>query len=103
MEDPTTDSVLDRPVARIAAFALFIGALAILAVIHWDDVFPPEAVPVAADDPVALCLAERSADIDRMQSEGTISAEQASLFKNRAEALCQTQQGSGGPPPLPTQ
>ena len=100
---PSADSILDRPLARIIAFACFLGALAILAVIHWDDIFPPEAAPVAADDPVALCLAERSADIDRMQADGTISAEQASLFKSRAEALCQAQQGGGGPPPLPTQ
>ena len=34
-------------------------------------------------------------------AEGTINAQQAELFKNRAEALCQAQLGSSGPPPPP--
>jgi len=94
------ESALDRPVARVVAFAVFLGVAALLAWIHRDDLFPPEPVAAAAGDPVALCFAERAADIDRMQTEGTIGAAQARLFKSRAQALCQDQFGRGsGPPP----
>lgn|GEM_PF-390620 len=94
------DSALDRPVARVVAFAVFLGVAALLAWIHRDDLVPPEPVAAAAGDPVALCFAERAADIDRMQTEGTIGAAQARLFKSRAQALCQDQFGRGsGPPP----
>ena len=55
----------------------------------------------AADDPAALCLAARAKDIDKMQADGVIDAAQATLFKSRAEALCQAQEGQGGPPKLP--
>jgi hypothetical protein len=94
------DSALDRPAARAVAFLIFLGVVAVLAWIHRDDLFPPEPAAVAADDPVALCFAERAADIDRMRMDGTIGAEQAKLFKGRAAALCQDQFGRGsGPPP----
>lgn len=74
---------------------------ALLAWIHRDDLLPPEAA-VAADDPVAKCLAERSADIDKMRQDGVVDPDRAKLFKSRAEALCQAQFGAGsGPPPLP--
>ena len=77
---------------------------AALAWMHRDDLFPPpEGAAPAANDPVARCLAERAADIDGMAEEGTITQAQASLFKSRAEALCQAQQGGSGPPRLPAQ
>jgi len=94
------ESPLDRPAARAVAFLVFLGVAGLLGWIHRDDLFPPELAAVAADDPVAVCFAARAADIDRMQTEGTIGAEQAKLFKARAEALCQGQFGRGsGPPP----
>lgn len=95
------DSVLDRPIARVVAFAVFLGVAALLAWIHRDDLFPPEPTAAAADDPVALCFAQRAADIDRMQTEGTIGAAQARLFKSRAQALCQDRFGRGSGPPPP--
>ncbi len=93
-------SFLDRPIARLCAVGVALLMGAALAFMHRDDIFPPEAAEEAADDPVALCLAERAKDIDAMVAEGTITAAQASLFKSRAEALCQAQLGGGsGPPP----
>jgi len=73
--------------------------VAALAFMHRDDLFPAEQAAVNPDDPVALCLAARAADIDKMAAEGTINADQARLFKSRAEALCQAQLGNSGPPP----
>jgi len=94
---------LDRPIARICALGVALLMMAALAFMHRDDLFPPEAAPgLAADDPVALCLAQRAGDIDQMVADGTITADQGRLFKSRAEALCQAQVGGGsGPPPRP--
>ena len=97
----TRSSTLDRPLARIGALGVFLCAAAALAFMHRDDLFPPEPAAIAADDPVALCLAARAADIDKMRADGVIDEAQATLFKSRAEALCQAQQGQGGPPKLP--
>ena len=104
MEPSEKVSFLDRPVARVCALGIALLMAAALGWMHREDLFPPEAAAPAADDPVALCLAERAADIDRMADEGTISSAQAELFKSRAEALCQAQVGQGGgPPSLPQQ
>jgi hypothetical protein len=93
-------SALDRPIARVVALVVFLAAAGTLAWIHRDDLFPPEpAAVVAADDPVALCLAARARDIDKMRTDGVISDAQATLFKSRAEALCQAQHGGGSGPP----
>lgn len=94
------DSALDRPAARVGAFLIFLCVVAALAWIHRDDLFPSEAA-VAADDPVAKCLTERAAGIDKMHQDGVIDADRASLFKSRAEALCQAQLGQGSGPPSP--
>lgn len=98
-QSPEKTPLLDRPVARVLAGVLFLAVLALLAWLHRDDLFPPEAAPVAEDDPVALCLAARTADIAQMQQDGVITAEQAALFTSRAEALCQAQEGETGLPP----
>lgn len=96
-------SRLDGLAARLAALAVLAGVVALLGYLHRERLFPPDAAAVAADDPAALCLAARAADIDAMAAEGTITAAQAGLFKSRAEALCQAQAGgSAGPPPLPS-
>ena len=86
------------------AFGVVLLVVAALAWMHRDDLFPPEAAAPAVDDPVARCLAERAADIDRMRADGVIDDSQATLFKSRAAALCQAQAGQGGAaPPLPRQ
>lgn len=95
-------SVLDRMAARLVALLVLLAVGAALAWIHRDDLLPRPQATVAADDPVAKCLAERAADIDKMRQDGVIDADRATLFKSRAEALCQTQFGQGsGPPGLP--
>lgn len=102
MAEPSPEvSFLDRPVARLCAVGVALLMVAALAFMHRDDLFPPEAAEVAADDPVALCLAERAKDIDAMVADGTINAGQGELFKSRAEALCQSQVGGGSGPPPP--
>jgi hypothetical protein len=98
--EPPPRSALDRPVARLAALGVLLCVAAALAYMHRDDLFPPPAAAVALDDPVAKCMAARAKDIDQMRTDGVIDDAQASLFKNRAEALCQAQEGQGsGPPP----
>ncbi len=93
-------SPLDRPSARLAALGVVGLVLASLAWIHWEDLFPPEPAAPAADDPVAQCLAQRAADIEKMRADGVIDEGQARLFTSRAEALCEAQVGQGaGPPP----
>lgn len=95
---------LDRRLARLCAVGVALLMAAVLAFMHREDLFPPQAAEgLAADDPVARCLAERAVDIDKMQAEGTITAQQASLFKSRAEALCQSQVGGGNNLPPPPQ
>ena len=87
--------------------ALGVAVLAALALgyIHRDDLFPTDAgsADTASADPVVLCLAERSADIDGMVADGTIDEARAALFKSRAEALCQSTVGGGNNAPPPRQ
>jgi hypothetical protein len=103
VDSPRAVHFLDRPAARLCALGVALLMAAALAFMHRDDLFPPQAARgPAADDPVVRCLAERAVDIDRLQAEGTITAQQAELFKSRAEALCQAQVGGGNnavPPP----
>lgn len=102
VDTPKEGHFLDRPAARLCAVGVALLMAAALGFMHRDDLFPPEPVAANPDDPVARCLAERAVDIDRMAAEGTITREQAALFKGRAEALCQDQLGGGsGPPPPP--
>lgn len=99
-----TASALDRPAARLAAVGIAVLCAVALAYIHRDDLFPPDGVAAAADDPVVMCVAERSVEIDRMVSDGVVDETRAALFKSRAEALCQSTVGGGNSgPPLPGQ
>jgi len=100
----TAPSVLDRPAARIAAVGVAALCALALVYIHRDDLFPPDTAASTSADPVALCFAERSAEIDRMVADGTVDDARAALFKSRAEALCQATVGGGNSgPPLPRQ
>ena len=65
--------------------------------VHRDDILPPEPAAVAADDPVSLCLAERLPGIEQMVADGVIDGDQAKLFRERAEALCEHQAGAAAP------
>jgi hypothetical protein len=84
---------LDRPLARGLALLVFVGCAGALAWLERAWLFPPE---VAADDPVALCIAERSAQIDDLVADGRIQTGQAELFKSRVRTLCQSA-GAGAP------
>ncbi|MDX1540198.1 MAG: hypothetical protein R3349_02220 [Geminicoccaceae bacterium] len=88
--------MLDGMPARAVAFLVFLGCVALLAWIHRDDLLPgePEA-DVAENDPAAPCIAERTADIERMVEEGLIEEAQADLFKQRAIGMCRDQAGGG--------
>ncbi len=98
MADPSPRSVLDRPVARVAALVVFALSLGALGYIHREDLFPGmTGGDEAADDPVARCVAERSRHIQAMLREGTIRADQARLFTERAERLCRVGPGRGRP------
>ena len=99
----TATSRLDRPLARVAALAVFLLMAATLGFIHRDDLFPPEAAAPDPNDPVALCFAERAGGIAAMLADGTINESQAALFRSRAEALCQAQFGGNAAPGLPPQ
>lgn len=95
-------SWLDRPVARVAALAVAAASLAVVAYVHRDDIRRMAGGEVGvADDPVARCVAERTADIERLRQEGTVDAARAALFRQRAEAMCQAMAGGAGPPGAP--
>ena len=100
---PEPGSPLDRPLARLGALGVFVAVAGLLGYTHRDDLFPPPVPAVDANDPVALCLAERRPGIEAMRAEGTIDDQQAELFLARAEALCQAQAGQTGAPPMPGQ
>lgn len=96
-------SVLDGRVARIVAVAIALSGMAFLGWMHRDDLFPPEPGTAAAGDPrqaaFQACFAPQAARIDRDTASGQINAEQATLFKNRADAFCadRAKKGSAGP------
>ncbi len=96
-------SFLDRPAARLLALGVVDLVVVALGYIHREDIFPGEAGEAAADDPAAPCIAQRTADIEVMREEGTINAQQADLFKSRAEAMCRAQAGQAGAPQPPRQ
>ena len=99
---PPPKPFLDRPLARGLALLVFLACLAGLAWLERERWIPSES-SAAADDPAAICFAERAAEIDGMLAEGLIEARQAEAFKSRAEAMCQaTAQGAApGLPALP--
>lgn len=102
MNSPGTRSFLDGPYARLAALACFVLSAGALAYVHRDDLFASKTAPAAArDDPFSRCFRDGTAAIEKMLSDKSIGAEQAALFRQRAEARCRAQSGGGGPPGLP--
>ena len=97
------DRRIDGPLGRGVALLLFLGILGMIGWLHGESLFPPD--PVASElaaggnEALALCIAKRAGDIDQMLADGTIDENQAGLFKQRAEALCQAQEGGGAGPP----
>ena len=70
-----------------------------LAYLHRDDLFPSERKASPEEAAFARCMAERAAGIDEMVRQQVITAEQETLFRGRAEALCRAQSAPAGPPP----
>lgn len=82
---------LDGIAARVVAVGVALTAGCGLLAIHWEDLTAGETAQ--RNDPVARCIAERSAIIDRSVADGTFTADQAALFKQRATGQCRA-----GPP-----
>ena len=101
---------LDGIAARAVALCLALGAGGLL--FYLDDgslggaLFPGQAASVSsqssgqtsgqvpetdANPAFTACHKRESATVKKMQDEGLISAEQASLFQDRAEARCRAQ------------
>ena len=90
---------LDRPIARGLALLVLLACLTGLAWLERERWLLAETTAIA-DDPAAICFAERAAEIDGMLAEGLIEARQAEAFKSRAEAMCQAT-AQGAAPGLP--
>lgn len=88
-------SALDGPAARLVAVMIALAGIAFLGWLHRNDLFPPEPGAAASDDPrlaaFMACFAPQAERIERDAASGQISAEQATLFKSRAEAFCADQ------------
>lgn len=105
MTDAEESSFLDKPVARfLALLILVVCGMSIADLYRRTAAAPPgETIPVANIEAATACLDARHADIDQMVADGTIEEAQATLFKQRAEAMCHdtTSGGQGSAPPLP--
>ena len=93
-------SRLDGRGARIVALAIALAGMAFLGWMHRKDLFPPAPGTAAANDPrqaaYQACYAPQAARIEQDAASGQITAEQATLFKTRAEALCADRAEKGG-------
>jgi len=101
-------SPLDGPAARLVAVMIALAGMAFLGWLHRNDLFPPEPGTAAADDPrqaaFRACFAPQAERIEKDAAIGQIDAEQATLFKSRAEAFCADRATKGGGMPgLPGQ
>ena len=102
MNSKGTRHFLDGPYARLAALACFLLSTGALAYVHRDDLFGRKAAPASAastDDAFSRCYREGTIPIDKMLAEKTIGADEARLFRLRAEARCRAQTGGAGGPP----
>lgn len=81
---------LDRWPARALAVVVFLLAIGSLVWLHHDALFGSET-HLAANDPFVQCMNERTADLDRMSRDGTITAEQSKLFRSRLDGVCRAQ------------
>lgn len=98
MTGEDTTSPLDRPAARLAAVTIALAGLAFLGWMHRNDLFPPEPGAAPGDPREAAfqaCFAPQAARIAKDAESGQISAEQATLFRGRAEAFCADKAAKG--------
>ncbi len=79
-------------IARLVAVAVILCASAVIAYHHRDDLFPPEKAEEAGLNPEFVkCRDERTAQVQKMKSDGLINDEQFSTFTERAVAFCTSQ------------
>lgn len=100
MRDP---SLLDGPYARLLAALVLAAVIAALVAFHWEDIFPPEEAAVTGDDPVGLCIAQRTAEIDQMIQENPQMSGRRDTMIARIAPMCEDMvgEGTGDPPSLP--
>ena len=84
--------ILDGAAGRFIALAVFVVCAAALAYVYRDTLFPPAAEQASEkDDPFFRCFADSTLKIDKMVADGLVTAAQARLFRNRAEARCRAE------------
>jgi len=84
--------LLDRRGARVTAVAVAAVMVAALVYIHRDDLMArPADTADAPTGALAACLEARLGAVDQMIADGVVGPGKASLFKDRARALCTTQ------------
>ncbi len=91
-------SPLDRPAARLVAVAVIVAGLAFLGWVFGGDVFGPDRAAAPANPGEAAylaCVAPRAAQFAAALERGELTAEQAALFRRRAEAFCADQAQKG--------
>ena len=84
-------SALDGWPARLVAVAVLVGAVALLAFYHREDLAPAAEAPPPEDAAFRHCLAKRQDDIEGMKADGLVDEARATLFTSRAEAYCRAQ------------
>ncbi len=92
VQDDKKPNILDRPVARLGAILVIGACVALLGYHHRDDLFPAPGTGNAGLNPdFVQCRDKRTADIDKMKSDGVITSAQYNQFLQRAMAFCTTQ------------
>jgi hypothetical protein len=103
MDRVSAPHVLDRPIARWCAAGLFLLSGAALAYIHREDLFGEGgAGAVAGNDPLAVCMQTRRAEIVKMEEEGLLRSDQVERALGQLEPVCRAQlkmEPASGPPP----
>ena len=89
MSEQHQNHPLDRRAARIIAIAVCFAMVALLGVIHRDDILPSTQAGLTEENSAfASCVADRHGTVDQMVADGVIGPDKESLFKSRAKALC---------------
>ena len=98
-------AALDGPMARLAAVGVALAGLALLGWIHRGDLLPPDETGTPAYPREAAfnaCFGPSAARFAAMLEAGELTQEQATLYRNRAEAFC-ADQAEKGRLPVPGQ
>lgn len=80
----------DGPAAKAVAVLVIVLSAALIAYIHRGDLFPKPVV-ASSNPELDACIAQRTAEVDRMVTEAVVNAAQAETFKTRAVQFCEAQ------------